>query len=69
MKGLLNFDSKLTFLSYFMMNTIPLRVTKMLMTSNKMMGSLRNILAKMTTQTGEAALIMLASAMGMCFRP
>ena len=51
------------------MNTMPRRVMKMFRISNARRGSLRNILAEMTTQMGEPALIMFTSAMGMCFSP
>ena len=51
-----------------MMNTMPRRVTKMLMMSNTRRRSFRKILAKMTTQMGLPALIIFTSAMGMCFR-
>ena len=52
-----------------MMKSIPRRVTNTLAISKATSGSFRNILAKITTQMGEPAEIMLTSAMGMCFRP
>ena len=52
-----------------MMKSIPRRVTTTLIISNTLRGSFKKILAKMTTQMGEPAEIMLTSAMGMCLRP
>ena len=55
--------------SDLIMKSIPRRVTNTLITSNTLRGSFKKILAKMTTQMGEPAEIMLTSAMGMCLRP
>ena len=59
----------LCFRTYLIINTIPNKVMNTLIISKGFNGSFKKARANMTTHTGEAAEIILASAMGMCFKP